>query len=116
MSKKNKSAGDDGLVYSTNSNLQFTNADEDNEDEALAADEQNLRIHLDRLGGGKVLTRIVGFVGKEDEINSLGKELKQKCGVGGSIKNREILIQGDHRDKVLQILLKVGYKAKKAGG
>jgi translation initiation factor 1 len=116
MSKKNKKAGDDGLVYSTNSNIQFNNLDADNEEESLAADEQNLRIHLDRLGGGKVLTRIVGYIGSEDEINALGKELKQKCGVGGSIKNAEILIQGDHRDKVLQILLKQGYKAKKAGG
>jgi translation initiation factor 1 len=116
MNKKNKKAGNDGLVYSTNNNLQFNNSDEEDEPEALTTDEQNLRIHLDRLGGGKVLTRIVGFVGSEDEINALGKELKQKCGVGGSIKNGEILIQGDHRDKVLQILLKAGYKAKKAGG
>jgi translation initiation factor 1 len=115
MSKKNKKDMDDGLVYSTNSNLSFTNLDEDKE-ESLTADEQSLRIHLDRLGGGKVLTRVVGFVGSDDEINALGKELKQKCGVGGSIKNEEILIQGDHRDKVLQILLKGGYKAKKAGG
>lgn len=115
MSKKNKKNEEDGLVYSTNSNMQFTNFDEDN-DEPLSVDEQNLRIHLDRLGGGKLLTRIVGFVGNEEELNKLGKELKQKCGVGGSIKNQEILIQGDHRDKVLQILLKGGYKVKKAGG
>ena len=113
MSKKNKKDTDDGLVYSTNSNLSFNNLNEERE-ESLAANEQSLRIHLDRLGGGKLLTRIAGFV--EDEINALGKELKQKCGVGGSIKNGEILIQGDHRDKVLQILLKGGYKAKKAGG
>jgi translation initiation factor 1 len=115
MSKKNKKDTDDGLVYSTNSNLSFNNLNEERE-ESLAANEQSLRIHLDRLGGGKLLTRIAGFVGSEDEINALGKELKQKCGVGGSIKNGEILIQGDHRDKVLQILLKGGYKAKKAGG
>jgi translation initiation factor 1 len=115
MSKKNKKDMEDGLVYSTNSNLSFGNL-EDKLEEALAAGEQSLRVHLDRLGGGKLLTRIVGFVGSEDEINVLGKELKQKCGVGGSIKNGEILIQGDHRDKVVQILLKAGYRAKKAGG
>src|ERR1017187_6478457 len=100
MSKKNKREEDDGLVYSTNPNLTFTNPDEDNEEQGeRSAASQNLRIHLDRLGGGKVLTRIVGFVGSEDEIKALGKELKQKCGVGGSIKNGEILIQGEHRDK-----------------
>ena len=115
MSKKNKKDTEDGLVYSTNGNLSFSN-DEDDSEETIANDEQSLRIHLDRLGGGKLLTRIVGFVGTEDEMNKLGKELKQKCGVGGSIKNDEILIQGEHRDKVLQILLKAGYKAKKAGG
>ncbi|HEX7413428.1 MAG TPA: translation initiation factor [Bacteroidia bacterium] len=117
MSKKNKNEEDDGLVYSTNRNLAFTNPDEDNEGQGVrSAASQNLRIHLDRLGGGKLLTRIVGFIGNEDELNALGKELKQKCGVGGSIKNGEILIQGEHRDKVLQILLKAGYQAKKAGG
>lgn len=124
MNKKNKNKGDDGLVYSTNRNLDLTSPLRENSPfeggrgdvgERSAAS-QNLRIHLDRLGGGKVLTRIVGFVGTEDKINALGKELKQKCGVGGSIKNGEILIQGEHRDKVLQILLKAGYQAKKAGG
>ncbi|HKC67703.1 MAG TPA: translation initiation factor [Bacteroidia bacterium] len=115
MSKKNKKDSEGGLVYSTNSNLQFTNFEDDHE-EPLAASEQNLRIHLDRLGGGKVVTRIIGFVGTDDEIEKLGKELKQKCGVGGNVKEGNILIQGDHRDKVLQLLLKAGYKAKKAGG
>ncbi|HTA62740.1 MAG TPA: translation initiation factor [Bacteroidia bacterium] len=115
MSKKNKKDNEGGLVYSTNSNLQFDNFD-DAADEPLAAGEQNLRIHLDRLGGGKLLTRISGFVGSDDEIEKLGKELKQKCGVGGNVKDGNVLIQGDHRDKVLQLLLKAGYRAKKAGG
>ena len=114
MSKKNKKDNEGGLVYSTNSNLSFNN--EDDYEEALSADEQNLRIHLDRLGGGKLVTRVTGFVGNEDEIEKLGKELKQKCGVGGNIKNGDILVQGDHRDKVLRLLIKAGYKAKKAGG
>jgi len=115
MSKKNKKESEGGLMYSTNSNLQFNNAD-DEEHEPLAAGEQNLRIHLDRLGGGKLLTRVSGFVGTDDEIEKLGKELKQKCGVGGNVKDGNVLVQGDHRDKVLQLLLKAGYKAKKAGG
>jgi translation initiation factor 1 len=115
MSKKNKKDNEGGLVYSTNSNLQFNNFDDDAE-EALTAGQQNLRIHLDRLGGGKLLTRVSGFVGSDEEIEKLGKELKQKCGVGGNVKDGNVLVQGDHRDKVLQILLKAGYRAKKAGG
>ena len=115
MSKKQKKENEGGLVYSTNSNLSFNNFDEDAE-EALTTGEQNLRIHLDRLGGGKLLTRVSGFVGSDDEIEKLGKELKQKCGVGGNVKDGNMLVQGDHRDKVLQLLLKAGYRAKKAGG
>lgn len=115
MSKKDKKNNEDGLVYSTNSNLSFNN-DDDNAEACLNPGEQNLRIHLDRMGGGKLLTRVVGFVGSEEEIEKLGKELKQKCGVGGTVKNGEIFIQGEHRDKILTILTKNGYKAKKAGG
>lgn len=115
MGKKNKKDKEDGLVYSTNRNLQFTN-DEHAEYESIDASQQDLRVHLDRMGGGKLLTRIVGFMGSDDEIEKLGKELKQKCGVGGTVKNGEILIQGEHRDKIVALLLKHGYKAKKAGG
>ncbi|MGZ3863991.1 MAG: translation initiation factor [Bacteroidia bacterium] len=114
MSKKNKKDQDDGLVYSTNKNLSFNS--EDAEPENLSAGDQDLRIHLDRMGGGKMVSRVVGYVGSEEEITKLGKELKQKCGVGGTVKNDEILIQGDHRDKILALLLKMGFKAKKAGG
>src|ERR1700751_2006646 len=113
--KKSKKNSEDGLVYSTNNNLSFNNED-DCEEESLNPAEQSLRIHLDRMGGGKLLTRVVGFVGNDDELEKLGKELKQKCGVGGSVKNGEILIQGEHRDKILTLLIKNGFKAKKAGG
>lgn len=111
MSKKEKNGG---LVYSTNPN--FKPDDEPEEETVMKPGEQQLKVYLDRLGGGKLLTRITGFTGKTGDIETLGKLLKQKCGVGGSVKDREILIQGEHRDKVILLLLKEGYKAKKAGG
>jgi len=112
MSKKKKIIN---VVYSTNPNFQFeTNEEEDTE--TLAPPLQNLKLFLDRLGGGKMVTRITGHVGKTGDIEALGKLLKQKCGGGGSVKDRAILIQGDHREKLLKILTELNYKVKKAGG
>jgi len=113
MSKKDKNGG---LVYSTNPNFNPGEADEENDDVTLKPNQQQLKVYLDRLGGGKFVSRINGFTGKTGDIELLGKLLKQKCGVGGTVKDREILIQGDHREKIILLLLKEGYKAKKAGG
>ena len=112
MSKKNNN--NNGLVYSTNPNLNTNNNEE--EEITLKHGQQPLKVYLDRLGGGKLLSRVNGFTGKTGDIELLGKLLKQKCGVGGTVKDREILIQGDHREKIILLLLKEGYKAKKAGG
>jgi len=112
MSKKDKKSG--SIVYSTNPN--FKQEEEVEISNGVKPNQQALKVYLDRLGGGKLLSRVNGFTGLNGEIAALGKLLKQKCGVGGTVKEREILIQGDHREKIITLLLKEGYRAKKAGG
>ena len=113
MSKKNDWKNREGVIYSTNSD--FTYAYTNNEEaETLAPAKQSLRIKMDNAGrAGKQVTLITGFIGTTTDLESLTKLLKTKCGVGGSAKDGEILIQGDVRDKVLAVLTKEGYKARK---
>lgn len=112
MGKKGKN---NGMVYSTNPNFEIENEEE--EIETLAPQQQELRVYLDRKNrGGKTATLVKNFIGSEDDLNDLGKMLKSACGVGGSVKDGEIIIQGEKRDKVMQILEKKGYKVKRVGG
>jgi translation initiation factor 1 len=112
--KKKKAPKGSNIVYSTNDSY-YDDLEEETE-ESLPPAQQHLRIWLERKKGGKVTTVVKDFVGNEDDLKNLGKELKSKCGTGGSVKDGIIIIQGDFRDKVLDLLLRAGYKAKKSGG
>ncbi len=117
MSKKNNDwKKRDGVVYSTSDSFEY-NFGEEESAATITPSQQKLKVLLDKKArAGKQVTLVEGFVGTEDDLKELGKLLKNKCGVGGSAKDGEILIQGDHRDKVLQVLLAAGFGAKKSGG
>ena len=104
-----------GVVFSTNPDFKYATETDDVE-ATLPPSQQNLRVWLDRLKGGRVATVVRGFIGSSDDLQALGKELKKSCGVGGTAKDGEIIIQGDHRDRVVDLLVKAGYRAKRAGG
>src|SRR5690606_37391430 len=106
-----------GIVYSTDDAFEYQEADAPDSRETLPKNQQQLRVMLDKkMRGGKMVTLVKGFIGTQADLEALGKLLKQKCGVGGSVKDGEILIQGDFRQRVLAILTADGYRAKQAGG
>ena len=103
-----------GIVYSTNPDFQYQNEEDEVQVETLAPGKQKLVVRIDRHArGGKQVTLVEGFVGTPDDLQALGKMLKTRCGVGGSVKEGQILIQGDFRDKILEVLQSCGYNAKR---
>ena len=115
MSKKNKS-DKHGFVYSTDPGFRFQH-DEESAQETLPPQQQKLKVRLDtKQRAGKAVTLVEGFTGTDEDLQDLGKKLKNFCGTGGSAKDNEIIVQGDQREKVLQWLQKNGYKnAKRVG-
>lgn len=108
MSKKNKGR-QDGLVYSTNQDY-YNDFDEGPAGETLPKDKQKLRVKLDsKQRAGKVVTLVEGFIGTNDDLEALGKQLKTKCGTGGSAKDGLIIIQGDYKEKIIAWLKDWGY-------
>lgn len=103
-----------GVVYSTNPDFSYSSYAEEEITETLAPEKQRLIVGIDRRNrGGKQVTLVSGFKGSDDDLLALAKALKTKCGVGGSAKEGEIIIQGDFRDKVVEILKKLGYNARR---
>ena len=115
---KQKKQRFEGIVYSTAEDFSYTDADpQEAEQETLSPNSQRLKVLLDRKARkGKVVTIVQGFVGSEQDLNNLAKKIKQKCGVGGGAKEGEILIQGDFKAKVSELLKAEGYSVKLVGG
>ncbi|MDX1753033.1 MAG: translation initiation factor [Salinimicrobium sediminis] len=118
MAKKKMGLEDlGGFVFSTNDAFEPGKYDDEDSAESLKPEEQLLEAHYSLKGrAGKKVTVVKGFVGTDEDLNALGKDLKKKCGVGGSVKDGEIIIQGDVRDKVMSYLKELGYKVKRIGG
>lgn len=106
-----------GFVFSTDKNFNPDQNSDKEEEKALLPSEQFLEAHYSSKGrAGKKVTVVTGYSGTDEEIIALGKELKKKCGVGGSVKDGEIIIQGDVRDKIMAFLKEKGYNVKRVGG
>ncbi len=118
MCAKKKKNNTGGMVFSTNPDFNPDDYVENEEVESVAPEKQSLRVMLDRKQRkGKVVTLITGFEGPEEELQELGKKLKSSCGTGGSVKNGEIIIQGDFATRILDYLKNNGFtKTKKSGG
>jgi translation initiation factor 1 len=113
--KKNKNEG--GLVFSTNKNIDLESLHPEDEQETLPNHQQLLTLHIEKNNrGGKIVTIIKNFIGKPDELEHLGKQIKSFCGTGGSVKDGEIIIQGNFRDKIALYLQKLQFKTKNIGG
>ena len=108
--KKNKN-----IVYSTDDTYSSSEEEVDNSTIDLPPEKQDLRLHLQRLPGNRIVTIVKGFIGRDKVLIDLSKYLKKSCGVGGSVKNHTILIQGNHRDKILKLLIERGFKVKVSG-
>jgi translation initiation factor 1 len=105
------------VVYSTNPDYNYETSAAPQPEETAAPGSQNLRVRLDRKNrGGKVVTLVTGFTGREDDLKELGRFLKSRCGVGGAVKEGEIIIQGDFKQRVLELLLAAGYSRTKPIG
>ena len=103
------------IVYSTDENFSFQK-DESESIGKIPNNKQNLKCLLKRLPGNRILTVVTGIVGDTHLLTNISKELKRECGVGGSVKNKQILIQGNHREKVMNILIERGFKVRASGG
>ncbi len=117
MAKNKKKGGaNSGVVYSTGNNYN-SDWESDESIETLEPEAQVLRVYIEKKGrGGKTASVVKGFVGSTDDLTDLSKTIKSKCGVGGSVKEGEIIIQGDQRNKIVEMLGQKGYNIKKAGG
>ena len=106
----------DNIVYSTENNFFNDDIEDIQEHKEIPPNRQNIRLHLQRLPGNRIVTIVEGYIGSNKMFLELSKYLKKSCGVGGSTKNQTILIQGNHREKILKLLSERGFKVKVSGG